>query len=91
MQMCFDLENESIYEALQSLRIREDLIMCKCTVSCILYHINANIKKKYQCSHTSWFTPQEVFHVHDEFVKDTNWGYYFRLYFRVHVILNDID
>lgn len=22
---------------------------------------------------------------------DTNWGYYVRLYFRVHVILNDID
>ncbi len=41
--------------------------MCKCTVSCILYHINANIEKKYKCSHTSWFTTQQVFHVYGEY------------------------
>ena len=52
MQMRFDFKNGSIYEALKSLRIREDLNMCKCTVSCILYHINANIEKKYKRSHT---------------------------------------
>lgn len=57
----FRLQNGSIYEALKGLRVREDLKMCKCTVSCILYHINANIEKKYKCSHTSWFTTQQVF------------------------------
>lgn len=57
----FQLQNESIYGALKGLRIREDLNMCKCTVSCILYHVNANIEKKYKCSHTSWFTAQQVF------------------------------
>lgn len=47
--------------SLKSLRIREDLNMCNCTVSCILYHINANIEKNDKCSHTSWFTTQQVF------------------------------
>lgn len=74
----FRLQNESIYEALKSLRIREDLNMCKCTVSCILYHINANIEKKYKCSHTSWFKTQASFFM-STMDMDSNLGYYVRL------------
>lgn len=63
--------------------------MCKCTVSCILYHINANIEKKYNCSHVMVYNAASFFM--SMINMDTNWGYYVRLYFRVHVILNNID
>lgn len=47
--------NESIYE---TLNIREDLNMSKCTVSCILYPINSNVVTHHD------FNLVFVFHAH---------------------------